>query len=221
MNITTETHEGIALISMDDGKMNAITVDSASHLNQAIEEAERNADAIVITGRAGAFCAGFDKAVMIGDDEEAKDKLALSGAKIAQRLFACPKPVVAASTGHAFTIGALWLMSCDTRFGERGEFRYAMTETIMGSTLTDWPMTILESRVPSRLLTPIAVQSLALDPDSAIEAGYLDQVVDAGKSVAEALEAAIKLAQLPAQTYAANKLAVRKGYIARLASALG
>ena len=215
MQVTTEMHDGIALVRMDDGKMNAITRDALGAIEAALDEAE-DAAALVFAGRPGSFCAGFDRAVMTGDDDAARSALGVGGARIAARLFAWPKPVVAASTGHAFTIGALWLMACDTRLAERGEYRYAMTETIMGAVLSGWPMTILETRVPARLMTPIAIQSLVLGPEDAVEAGYVDRVVDAGRAVEAALSAAGELAKLPAAAYAGNKRAVRGAAMKRL-----
>ncbi|MEM6708475.1 MAG: crotonase/enoyl-CoA hydratase family protein [Pseudomonadota bacterium] len=220
MEITVAFRTGIAEVTLDDGKKNVITVDAARRLDAVLAEAEGAADAIVLSGRPGSFCAGFDRAIMVGDDDAARSALGAAGARVAQRLFDCPKPVVAACTGHAFTIGALWLMACDTRIGERGAYKFAMTETVMGATLSGWPLALLETRVPPRLMTPIAVQSLVLDPEDAVEAGYLDRVVDAGEAVAAARQTANALAQLPLETYAANKRAVRSAVSERIRASL-
>ena len=99
-----------------------------------------------------------------------------------------------------------------TRLAEQGDFKFAMTETAMGAALSGWPMIVLETRVPARLMTPTAVQSHVLGPD-AIEAGYVDRVVDAGTSVDAGLAIAGELAKLPAAAYAANKrAAARRGH---------
>lgn len=221
MTVALDVQQGLAVVRIDDGKVNAITQAVVEALADALVEAESAASAIVLTGRPGAFCAGFDRAVMVGDDPDARGALGLGGAQVARRLFACGKPTVAASTGHAFTIGALWLMACDTRYGERGPYQYAMTETVMGATLSGWPLALLESRVPPRLMTPIAVQSLALGPEAAIEAGYIDEVVDAGSALERAVETAERLTKLPTEAYAANKRAVRAPILARIDAALG
>ena len=216
MEVSLELHDGIGLVRMDDGKMNAITATALEDIAKAVAEAEAKARAIVLAGRPGAFCAGFDRAVMIGDDADARRVLGRDGAHIAHSLFASPKPVVGASTGHAFTIGALWLMACDTRIGERGAWKYAMTETVMGAILGEWPMALLESRIPAHLLTPIAVQSQLRDPDGALEAGYVDELVEPGEAVERALAIAAELAALPAHAYAGNKLSVRRRALERI-----
>ena len=48
MQVEFDIKEGIALITMDDGKKNAITPDAAAAILAALEEAEASADAIVI-----------------------------------------------------------------------------------------------------------------------------------------------------------------------------
>ena len=59
MQVQFDMNEGIALIKMDDGKKNAITPEAADTILAALEEAEASADAIVLVGRPGAFCAGL------------------------------------------------------------------------------------------------------------------------------------------------------------------
>ena len=77
MNVTLELTDTIALITLDDGKKNAITLDAIRDINTALDEAEADAAAIVLAGRPGAFCAGFDLATMTGGDMEAIRALGL------------------------------------------------------------------------------------------------------------------------------------------------
>ena len=51
MSATVEITNDIALIRMDDGKANAINFDMLAALNSALDTAEANAKAIVLTGR--------------------------------------------------------------------------------------------------------------------------------------------------------------------------
>ena len=60
MQVKVENRDGVALIQFDDGKKNAITPGAAAQIFSGLEEAEANADAIVIAGRPGSFCAGFE-----------------------------------------------------------------------------------------------------------------------------------------------------------------
>ena len=64
MQVQLENRDGVALIQFDDGKKNAITPEAAAQILAGLEEAEANADAIVIAGRPGSFCAGFELATI-------------------------------------------------------------------------------------------------------------------------------------------------------------
>ncbi len=210
MDINFEITDGIALIQLDDGKKNAITPTAAATLLAALDEAQGSADAIVLAGRPGAFCAGFDLATMTSGDAQAVKALGLAGARILVALYGCGKPLVAACTGHAFTIGALWLLACDTRLGEAGNYKFGMNETAMGMVLPDWALEPLKARLNPTLFLPVVAQSVTLDPDGALDAGFLDRLVPEGQGVEHALQTAQQLAQLPAAAYAGNKLVPRR-----------
>ena len=209
MQITTEVNNDVALITMDDGKKNAITPRALADLNGALDQAESDAKAVVLAGRPGSFCAGFDLSIMTSGDVGAIRTVAKGGGELAVRLWSFPKPLVAACTGHAFTIGAIWLCACDTRIGDRGPFKIGMTETRMGMTLTPWALEPLSHRLPKPHWIASIVQARVYDPDGALEAGFLDEVVADGQAVDRAVEVATELAALPGQAYAANKLMTR------------
>jgi enoyl-CoA hydratase len=214
MEISTDINGEVAVITMDDGKKNAITEQGLADLNAAFDKAEADAKAVVLAGRPGSFCAGFDLATMTGGDVKAIMALGQGGGKLALRLWSFPKPLVAACTGHAFTIGGIWLCSCDTRIGERGSFKIGMTETKMGMGLGGWALEPLKARLSQRLWVQSIVQARVYDPDGAVEAGFLDEVVPAGQAGERACALAAELAALPAQAYANNKLVTRGESIA-------
>ena len=221
MQVRVEDRDGVALIQFDDGKKNAITLEAAAQILAGLEEADANANAIVIAGRTGSFCAGFELATMTSGDPEAIAELSLAGAKILLKLYGTGKPLVAACTGHAFTIGALWLLASDTRIGEEGDYKFSMIETAMGMVLPDWAMEPLKARVNPMQFVPVVTQSVTLDPAGAVEAGFLDRLVPAGEAIDAAVAVAAELGKLPARAYAGNKLVPRKQALESMAVSLG
>ena len=221
MQVQVEDRDGVALIQFDDGKKNAITPQAAAQILAGLEEAEANADAIVIAGRPGAFCAGFELATMTSGDAQAIGELGQAGAKILYKLYSTGKPLVAACTGHAFTIGALWLLACDTRVGEQGAYKFSMTETIMGMVVPDWAMEPLKARLSPTRFLPVVTQSVTLDPAGAVDAGFLDRLVPEGEAVDAAVELAAELGKLPGKAYAGNKLVPRQQPLQIMAASLG
>jgi enoyl-CoA hydratase len=210
MEISLDIQDDVALIKMDDGKKNAITQAALADLEVAFDKAEADARAVVLAGRPGSFCAGFHLPTMTGDDKDAIQALSIGGGRLTLRLYAFPKPLVAACTGHGFTIGAIWMSACDTRIGEAGAFKHGMTETKLGMPLPMWALTPLKTRIAPQHWIPAIVQSRVYDPEGAVAAGFLDEIVPEGQSVDRACALAAEFAQLPDRTYAANKLVTRK-----------
>ncbi len=79
MDIAIDVQDEVALITMDDGKKNAIDLQALADLNVAFDKAEADAKAAVLAGRPGSFCAGFDLATMTGTDMKAMMALGQGG----------------------------------------------------------------------------------------------------------------------------------------------
>lgn len=201
--------DGIATITFDDGKANAVGHSFLDGINAALDRAEADkAGAVILTGREGMFSAGFDlKEFEKGP--EAGQKMVDRGFALLIRLYGYPLPLVAACSGHAIALGAFILMSCDSRIGAQGSFKLSLPETAIGMELTPLLVTLAAERIPAQHLTRAALQSEVYDPENAVGAGFLDEVVNPDQLEARALAVASKLAELPAGPYAANKLAIR------------
>ena len=103
----------VAVLQMDDGKANAISHAMADQLNAGVSRAsDDGARALVIVGRPGRFCAGFDLPTMQASPESARELLRV-GAELAVRLYTFEAPVLLAVTGHALAMGAILLMATD------------------------------------------------------------------------------------------------------------
>ena len=87
MSATVEITNDIALIRMDDGKANAINFDMLAALNSALDTAEANAKAIVLTGRDGRFSGGFDLNAFASLGADGVYKLLDAGAELLLRLY--------------------------------------------------------------------------------------------------------------------------------------
>ena len=220
MSVTLAMHNDIAVVEFDDGNRNVVNHDVLDALETAWDNAERDAAAIVLKGRDGSFCAGYDIKVMTGSDRQASARLGARGGKLAERIYACSKPVVGLAQGHAFTIGLLWLAGCDVRIGERGSYRMGMTEVALGVPLSGWALEPMRERVKREHQTPALLHSTQYGPEGALEVGYIDHLADAGKGHELALERAAALAALPPTAYRETKLALRQPVLERMRAGL-
>ncbi len=220
MTVTLTNEGDVAVITIDDGAKNVINHGVLDELEAAWEEAEANGKAIVIAGREGSFCAGYDISVMTGDDRHASAQLGQRGGRLALKFWGSARPLVAVSPGHAFTIGAVWLACCDVRIGEMGKYKYGMTEVALGVPFSDWPLEPLKIRLNPQHIVSALLHSRVYAPEEALEAGFIDELVPAGRGLETALARATELAQLPGNAYARTKRVLRKESLAIMAADL-
>ena len=58
--VETQEQTNYCLVTMDDGKANALSFDMLAQLNAALDAAEQSGKLVIICGRPGKFSAGFD-----------------------------------------------------------------------------------------------------------------------------------------------------------------
>ena len=175
--ITTSRDGDVAVIRMDDGKANALSHVSIDAFNAALDSAERDAGAVVIVGRPGRFCAGFDLSVINAGPTETQ-ALVRRGGELALRLYMFPRPVVVACTGHALAAGAIILMAADHRVGAQGAFKIGLNEVSIGLPLPIFLTELAQQRLSRRHLTAATMLAHIFDPDTARDAGFLDEIVE-------------------------------------------
>ena len=87
MAVSYSLENSVAHINFDDGQKNVINHDVLDQLEEAWISAQSEAKAIVISGRPGSFCAGYDLSVMMGEDSAAAVELGARGGKLAHQIF--------------------------------------------------------------------------------------------------------------------------------------
>lgn len=199
-----QDQRSIAIITLDDGKANALSKSMIADIRGALTaaEAEPQCIAAVIVGREGRFSAGFDLSVVQGGDAAAVKDLVADGGELVRHIFGASIPVVAACTGHALAAGALMLLGADIRVGADGPFKVGLNEVAIGMTLPEWAYTIARERLSKRHLQRSLTNARLTDPAEAVDVGFLDRVVEPNAVLATAIEEASALAALDAKAYA-------------------
>ena len=218
MSLTYETSGKLAIIQWDDGKANAVNPVLIGEMNAYLDEANAKADALVIAGRPGVFCGGFDLKILRDGSEQDIEDMIDGGGDLAARLFSYSKPVVMACTGHAIAQGAAFLMAADLRVGGTGDFKLGLNETQIDMVLRHFGPTLAKARLSKRYWTRAAILGELFSPEDAVEVGYLDYVTDPDDVIEAAISHARLFAQLPPQAFAQNKLLMRREAIEALAT---
>ena len=171
--VTVRMRGPVALVTVDDGKVNALTDEITGSLLSALATAERQADAVVLAGRPGVFSAGLDESILRRAGEAMND-LFHQTTDLVLRLVEFPRPVVAACTGHATAVGALFLLCCDVRIGAVGDYKIGFTELSFGVPLPELTIELARTRLSPRYLTLACNTAQLYTPDQAVHVGFLD-----------------------------------------------
>ncbi|MGB3623041.1 crotonase/enoyl-CoA hydratase family protein [Ketobacter sp. MCCC 1A13808] len=206
----------VVVITLDDGRANAVSPAILTELNAALDQAERVGKVVVLIGREGKFSAGFDLNIM-QQGGKAMAQLVADGAKLSLRLLNFPVPVVVACSGHALAMGALLLLSTDYRLGVDGNFKIGLNEVAIGMTMPYFGVELARGRLNNGYFARAVATAEIFTPETAMQAGYLDQLSTSETLLADALALAECYAKLDMTTYHATKIRVRQGMIAAVA----
>lgn len=212
-----ELKDGIAVITMHSGKVNAVSKDLIAAVHSCLDQAEQDKAVVVLAGNGTMFSAGFDLRAFQSGSMEENQQLIADGRDLGLRLMQHPAPVVAAATGHAIAMGFLLLCCCDWVVSTDAEAKYCLNEVQIGL-----PMPIFGLNMPKTRLTPNAAQravtqSEMFNPASGKDAGLVDDIVPADKVVDTAITKAQQLATLNRDAF----IHTRNGYRAQIVQDCG
>jgi enoyl-CoA hydratase len=214
--------ETVAVLRVDDGKVNALSHGVLDGLTQGLDQAQKDeAKALVVVGRPGRFSAGFDLSVMQGGGQEAMIELVKKGAEVGVRIFESPIPTVLAVTGHAVAMGAVLTCCADERIGAEGDFRIGFNEIRIGMALPHFLRRLAEERLSKRHLQRATLLAELYSPSDAVDAGFLDRLVPAEQVVDAAIVRARELGEaLDPTAFRISKAAMRSRCLEDLRDAL-
>jgi len=214
-----ELNEGVATISMDDGKANALSLTMFSEINAALDKAQADQAVVLFTGRAGYFTGGFDlKTLMSGTADG--PTLLQAGFELAHRLMGFPKPVVIACSGHALAMGSFLLLAADLRIGAEGAFKIGANEVAIGMPMPNFPAQLCRAKLAPTYLTRAVLTAEIFNPQNAVNAGFLDRVVSAEELLAEAQKAAQAFTKLNPMAFGMTRQVLNGKLLAEFSEAI-
>jgi len=202
----------VSSIRIDDGKRNALSPQVLREIYQALDRAEADRAIVILTGRECVFSAGFDLHVMKRGGVDAL-RMLRAGYALTARVMAYPYPVIAACNGHALAMGVFLMLSADYVIGSRGDFRIAANEVAIGLTMPRVAAAVLRHRLnPSAFQRAVAL-SQYFDVESALSAGFFDELVDPENLLPRAETCAGEFQELDLPAHAASKRRIRASLI--------
>lgn len=211
MSVTYQREESIAVITMNDGKVNALGPDMLAAINTELDRAEgEDAGAVVIAGNDRVFSGGFDLKVFRSGDVDASIAMLKAGFELSHRLLSFPKPVVAACTGHAIAMGSFLACSTDHRIAAPG-YTFQANEVAIGMVLPYPALEVMKLRLTRSAYQQAVGLSKTFLSDTALAGGWVDELVMPDMVLDRAREAAHEFATtLNAKAHHACKMRARQ-----------
>lgn len=208
--------DDIATLTMDDGKANAFGPDMIAALSAGLDRAATEARVVVVAGRPGVMCGGFDLKIIRGGDQAALNAMRAAGAEALMKFYVHPQPVIFACTGHAIAAGALLVLTGDIRIGMDGDFKIGLNETGISLSLPTFGLELARDRLDPRMVTRATLGAELFAPADAAAVGYLDRVVAADGFSAAVDGVAQDMLKLGPEAFAVTKARLRQPTVDRI-----
>lgn len=114
--------EGLATVTLDNGKVNAINTQLSRDLESAFLDLDGDdyISGVVLAGKRDCFCAGLDIKMLATSDEKQLKEFFSAYLSALQTMVRFDKPLVAAMTGYAPAGGTIIALTADYRIMARG-----------------------------------------------------------------------------------------------------
>jgi enoyl-CoA hydratase len=208
--IRREVRDGVAVLTMDHGRANALDMEFTAALTVALRAEERSsAGAAVLTGSGNIFSAGVDLLSLVdgGSDYVARFLGVLR--EFIYALLEHPKPLVAAVNGHAIAGGCVMTCGCDHRIMVMGKSRIGVPELLVGVPFPTAAVEAMRLATPAHLLHDTIYSGRTFLPEEALARGLLNELVEPEVLLERAVQVANRLAAIPAETFRLTKCQLR------------
>jgi enoyl-CoA hydratase len=201
--------DGVAVITLDNGKVNSLSRYLLVRLRQICVELRDNpAGAVVVTGGDRIFAAGAEISEFGGPDEAYE--IGLSFREAFDAVADIPRVTIAAVAGYALGGGCELALACDFRIAAENA-KFGQPEILLGIV----PGGGATQRLP-RLVGPARAKDLILTgrqvrADEALAMGLVDEVVPNDELFAHAIDKATAFARGPLAAQAIAKRAIDRG----------
>jgi Delta3-Delta2-enoyl-CoA isomerase len=215
-----EWHDGLAVVRLTCGKANALNPRSLAAIERALDEATGGeARGVVLTGYERFFSAGLDLVTLYGLERDAMDGFMAWFDAVMLRVFAFPRPVVAAIGGHAVAGGAVLALACDARVMGADAGRFGLNEIRLGVPFPASAIEIVRHAIPARWIEQVLYGGELFDPREALARGLVTDLVD-GDAVEAARQVCARLAAAPPGAFETIKTALKGPAVERARTTL-
>ena len=219
--INLQTIDDVSLITLDDGKVNAFSIEMLEAFNEKLSQVPRNNGSLIIKGREGIFSGGFNLKTFSSGDPEQINKMLKLGFETLYEVYTFPRPVIAAVSGHAIALGIFLTSCCDYRIGVKGDYILQANEVRNKMSIPTQLIEIAASRLHKSHIYRALFHAEPYPIALGVEAGWLDELVDQKELEKRTLEKAKNLSELGHPYYKETKEILLGETFQKIKSAIG
>ena len=195
--VLTARRESIFIVTINRPQVcNAVDREAAQALASAFREfdADEALSVAILTGAAGAFCAGADlKAVSEGNGNDVRED---GDGPMGPTRMLLSKPVIAAVEGHAVAGGLELACWCDLRVAASNSI-FGVYCRRFGVPLIDLGTVRLPRLIGQSQALDLILTGRGVGAEEAVRMGLVNRVVEPGKALEAAVELAGQIAAFP------------------------
>ncbi len=188
-----EESDGVAVLTLNrPEKRNALSRAARDEIVQRLDALEKSdaVRAVVLTGAAPAFCAGFDRAELAGGGMA---EVFADAVEYHRRVYTFAKPLIGAVNGPALGGGCDLAAMCD--------FRLAATTAIFGQPQVRFgapaAYELMRAVIGTGAAREMCLTGRRYDAREALAIGFVNRVLEPGELLESAMVVAREIASLP------------------------
>jgi 3,2-trans-enoyl-CoA isomerase len=206
-------HGNVREIRLTRPPVNAINLELANLLIQAVRKAATECGAVVISGREGLFSAGLDVVELIQLDRDGMYEFWSAFFELLETVACSTIPVAAAITGHSPAGGAVICLVCDYRVMSSGEYRIGLNETKVGLIIPPVLQNAMGRLVGPRIAEQMLVAGAVVDSQDALKIGFVDSLETGyDATISHAVQWCESLLSLPRHSMLGNRAVAREHF---------
>ena len=218
-SVKVDQDGSLAVVTLDRPPMNALDVPMCEEVTEAFTRLGGSdaVDAIVLTSSGAALSAGIDLQILPDLDPPAQDVLLETLNRMYLTIYACPKPVVGAVTGHAIAGGLVFAVCCDHRVvGAKG--KHGLSEVAVGVRFPAVTSIAVQAELPVATARRLVLDGTLVRSEEAVALGIYDELSE--DPLARATEVARARGAHNSSVYGDLKRVIRADAIAKMEAVL-
>ncbi|WP_224390019.1 enoyl-CoA hydratase/isomerase family protein [Pseudonocardia sp. ICBG1293] len=213
--ITTEHRDGVTVLTIGHGPVNAMDLELCRALTAGLRDVD---GPVVVTGSGRAFSAGVDlRRLLDGGTAYVREFLPALDT-LFRTVFELEVPFVAAVGGHAIAGGAVLAAAADHVVMAEGRGRFGVPELAVGVAFPQSALEVLRHRVGEPALRRVVLGATTYGPGEARDLGLVDEVTDGSVVLDRAIAVAGGMGtSAPADAFALTARQLRHDGLVRIA----